>query len=54
MTLVKLFSVGKTPAGGAAVDIVGILQAGHPLLQPHDLRSSFLNEDLRSEIKFSE
>ena len=25
------------PASGAAVDIVGILQTGHPLFQPHDL-----------------
>ena len=25
------------PASSAAVDIVGILQTGHPLFQPHDL-----------------
>ena len=47
------------PASGAAVDIVGILQTGHPLFQPHDLSCFIIicqllqlgsNENLRGEI----
>ena len=30
------------PASGAAIDIVGILQASHSLLESHDLESRFL------------